>query len=121
MTESDVLNELRKSGDQTPVIILSGQTVIEARLSCPNLGADDYLIKPVHSKELVARLEALVRRAIGHCKNMLQFGDLSLDLQARRDCVHGCPLDFINKKYQMLELLCLLSGRVVSKETFVDH
>ena len=56
MTGSDVLSELRKNGDETPVIVLSGQTEIEARLTCLNLGADDYLTKPVHSKELVARL-----------------------------------------------------------------
>ena len=56
MTGSDVLNELRKNGDQTPVVILSGQTEIEARPSCPNLGADDYLTKTRHSKELGARL-----------------------------------------------------------------
>ena len=121
MTGSDVLNELRKNGDETPVIVLSGQTEIETRLTCLNLGADDYLTKPVHSKELVARLEALVRRANGHCKNVLEFGELMLDLHARQACVHGRQLDLTNKEYQMLELLCLRSGRVVSKETFLDH
>jgi len=84
MTGSDVLNELRKNGDEAPVIILSGQTEIEARLTGLNLGADDYLTKPVHSKELVARLEALVRRANGHCKNVLEFGELMLNLHARQ-------------------------------------
>ena len=121
MTGSDVLNELCKNGDETPVIVLSGQTEIETRLTCLNLGADDYLTKPVHSKELVARLEALVRRANGHCKNVLEFGELMLDLHARQACVHGRQLDLTNKEYQMLELLCLRSGRVVSKETFLDH
>ncbi|MFL2945691.1 MAG: response regulator transcription factor [Parvibaculales bacterium] len=121
MTGSDVLNELRKNGDETPVIVLSVQTEIETRLTCLNLGADDYLTKPVHSKELVARLEALVRRANGHCKNVLEFGELMLDLHARQACVYGRQLDLTNKEYQMLELLCLRSGRVVSKETFLDH
>ncbi len=105
MTGSDVLNELRKNGDQTPVIVLSGQTEIDARLSCLNLGADDYLTKPVHSKELVARLGALVRRANGNCKNVLEFGDLTLDLHAHQASVRGRPLDLTNKEYQMLELL----------------
>jgi len=121
VTGSDVLNELRKNGDETPFIILSGQTEIEARLTCLNLGADYYLTKPVHSKELVARLEALVRRANGHCKNVLVFGELMLDLHAHQACVHGRQLDLTNKEYQMLELLCLRSARVVSKETFLDH
>ena len=61
MTGSDVSNELRKNGDETPVIILSGQTEIEARLTYLNPGTIYFLIKPLHSKELVARLEALVR------------------------------------------------------------
>ena len=100
---------------------MSGQTEIEAGLTCPNLGANDYLTKPAHSKELVAQLEALVRHANGHCKNVLDFGDLSLDLLARQACVHGRLLDLINKEYQMPELLCLHSGRVVSKEIFLDH
>ena len=121
MTGSDVLNELRKNGDETPVIILSGQTEIEARLTCLNLGADDYLTKPLHSEELVARLEALVRRANGQRKNVLEFGDLTLDLHARQACVNDRPLDLIYREYQMLEFLCLRSGRVVSKETFLDH
>ena len=56
MTRSDVLNELRKNGDPTQVVILSGQTEIEARLTCSNLEADDYLTKPLHSKKLAARL-----------------------------------------------------------------
>ena len=121
MTGSEVLNEFRSAGNQTPVLILSGQTEMEARLSCLNLGADDYLTKPEHSRELIARLEALVRRANGHCSNVLEFGDLTLDLHARQVTVHGRPLDLTNKEYQMLELLCLRSGRVVSKETFLDH
>ena len=121
MTGSDILNELRKNGDETPVIVLSGQTEIEVRLTCLNLGADDCLTKPVHSKEFVPRLEALVRRANGHCKNVLEFGELTLDLHVRQAGVLGRPLDLSNKEYQMLELLCLRSGRIVSKETFLDH
>ena len=83
MTGSDVLKELRENGDETPVIILSGQTEFEARLTCLSLGADDYLTKPLHSRELIARLEALVRRANCQHKNVLEFGVLTLDLHAR--------------------------------------
>ena len=68
MTGSDVLNKLRKNGDETPLIILSGQTEIKARLTCLNPRADDYPTKPVHFKELVAPLEALVRQANVHHK-----------------------------------------------------
>ena len=62
-----------------------------------------------------------MRDANGRCKNVMEFGDLSLDLDARQACVHGRPLDLINKEYQMLELLCLRSARIVSKKTFLDH
>ena len=62
-----------------------------------------------------------MRRANGQRKNVLEFGDLTLDLHARQACVHGRPLDLANKEYQMRELLCLRSGRIVSKETFLDH
>ena len=62
-----------------------------------------------------------MRRTNRHCKNVLELGDLSLDLLARQAYVHGRPLDLINKEYQMLELLCLRSGRVVSKEASLDH
>ena len=121
MTGSDVSNELRKNGDETPVIILSGQTEIEARLTYLNLGANYFLTKPLHSKELVARLEALVCRPNDQRKNVLEFGDLTLNLHARQACVHGRPLDLTNEEYKMLELFCLRSGRVLSKETFLDH
>lgn len=60
-------------------------------------------------------------RANGQRKNVLEFGDLTPDLHARQACVHGRPLDLTNKEYQILELLCLRSGRVVRKETFPDH
>ena len=62
-----------------------------------------------------------MRRANGHRKNALEFGDLSLNLHARQACAHGCPLDLINKEYQILDLLYLRSGRVVSRETSLDH
>ena len=65
MNGGDVLNELRKNSDETPVIILLGQTEIQARLTCLNLGGHDFLSNPLHSNEVVARLEALVRRANG--------------------------------------------------------
>jgi two-component system cell cycle response regulator CtrA len=104
-----------------PVLILSGDAEVESRLSCLHKGADDYLLKPFHMQELTARLQALVRRANGHSQNILQFGDLTLNLSARDVRVGDTRVDLTAKEYQMFELLCLRKGNVVSKESFLDH
>jgi two-component system cell cycle response regulator CtrA len=94
---------------------------VEARLSCLRSGADNYLTNPFNMEELVARLHALVRRANGHANNRLQFGNITLDLTARDVRVVDTRGELISKEYQMLELLCLRKGSVVSKESFRDH
>lgn len=121
MAGGDVLLNLRKGGNKVPVLVLSGKTEIEARLACLQTGADDFLVKPFNSNELVARLQALVRRANGHGDNILRFGALTLDLSAREVSVDGERVQLTAKEYQMLELMCLRQGGVVSKESFLDH
>ena len=83
MSGDEVLDNLRAKNERLPVLVLSGEADVEARLSCLRAGADDYLTKPFNMDELVARLHALVRRANGHANNRLQFGDITLDLTAR--------------------------------------
>jgi two-component system cell cycle response regulator CtrA len=121
MRGDEMLKNLRMKNDQTPVLILSGEDAVESRISCLTRGADDYLIKPFNADELVARMHALVRRANGHAKNRIEFGDLVLDLQAKLFTIDNRPLDLTCKEYEMLELLCLRQGSVVSKENFLDH
>jgi two-component system cell cycle response regulator CtrA len=121
MSGDEVLTNLRNMQRDMPVLVLSGRDDIEARLSCLQQGADDYLIKPFNSQELVARLQALVRRANGHAQNLMQFGDLTLDLTARDVRVGTNRVNLTAKEYQMLELMCLRRGGVVSKESFLDH
>lgn len=121
MRGDEVLQNLRTKNEQLPVLVLSGQADVEAQLSCLHAGADDYLVKPFNKDELVARLHALVRRANGHANNVLQFGDVALDLTARYVRVGENRVDLTAKEYQMLELLCLRKGSVVSKESFLDH
>ena len=121
MRGDEVLQNLRQQNTDMPVLILSGDTQVESRLSCLHKGADDYLIKPFNMEELVARLQALVRRANGHSQNVLQFGDLTLNLTARDVSVGDTRVELTSKEYQMFELLCLRKGNVVSKESFLDH
>ena len=121
MRGDEVLQNLRQQNTDMPVLILSGDTQVESRLSCLHKGADDYLIKPFNMEELVARLQALVRRANGHEQNVLQFGDLTLNLTARDVSVGDTRVELTSKEYQMFELLCLRKGNVVSKESFLDH
>jgi two-component system, cell cycle response regulator CtrA len=121
MRGDEVLMNLRSKNADLPVLILSGESDVEARLACLNAGADDYLTKPFNMAELVARLQALVRRANGHAHNVLQFGDVSLDLTAGDVRVGETRVDLTAKEYQMLELMCLRRGGVVSKESFLDH
>lgn len=121
MSGDKVLDNLRAKNEHLPVLILSGEADVEARLSCLRAGADDYLTKPFNMDELVARLHALVRRANGHANNRLQFGDITLDLTVRDVRVGNTRVELTSKEYQMLELLCLRKGSVVSKESFLDH
>lgn len=121
MRGDEVLMNLRSKNADLPLLILSGESDVEARLACLNAGADDYLTKPFNMAELVARLQALVRRANGHAHNVLQFGDVSLDLTAGDVRVGETRVDLTAKEYQMLELMCLRRGGVVSKESFLDH
>ena len=121
MSGDEVLDNLRAKNEHLPVLILSGEADVEARLSCLRAGADDYLTEPNNMDELVGRLHALVRRANGHANNRLQFGDITLDLTARDVRVGNTRVELTSKEYQMLELLCLRKGSVVSKESFLDH
>ena len=121
MRGDEVLMNLRKKKVQTPVLVLSSENAIESRLSCFEQGADDFLIKPFHARELVARMHALVRRSNGHAESVLQFGDLQLNLLSRMVSVGDMPLNLTRKEYEMLELLCLRQGSIVTKEHFLDH
>ena len=121
MRGDEVLQNLRQKNAKLPVLILSGETEVEKRLTCLEAGADDYLVKPFNLKELVARLHALARRANGHAQNRLTFGEVTLDLTAPDVRVGSTRVDLTAKEYRMFELLCLRKGNVVSKESFLDH
>ena len=117
----EVLRSLRSAKVHTPILILSGLSGIEDKIRGLGLGADDYLPKPFHKDELVARIHALVRRSKGHADSIITIGDLIVDLEARNVELYGQKLHLTGKEYQMLELLSLRKGMTMSKEMFLNH
>ena len=121
MSGYEVLRSLRSAKVVTPILILSGLASIEDKIRGLGLGADDYLSKPFHKDELIARIHALVRRSKGHAQSVIAVGDLIVNLEARNVELHGQKLHLTGKEYQMLALLALRTGSTLTKETFLNH
>ena len=121
MPGMEVLRQLRVNKIATPVIILSGEGEMDAKVRALGAGADDYLTKPAHKSELVARLRALVRRSKGHAQSQIQVGDIVVNLDAKSAEVDGERIPLSVKEYQILELLALRRGATLSKEVFLNH
>ena len=121
MSGFEVLKTLRVSKVRTPTLILSGLAGIEDKVKGLGFGADDYMTKPFHKDELVARIHAIVRRSQGHAQSVIEIGDLQLNLDARTVNVNGQRVHLTGKEYQMLELLCSRKGTTLSKEMFLNH
>ena len=117
----EVLRTLRVSKVSTPILILSGSAGMENKVKALGLGADDYMTKPFHKDELVARIHAIVRRSKGHALSVLQIGDLTVDLDQKLVEVGGVRVHLTGKEYLMLELLSLRRGSTLTKETFLNH
>jgi two-component system, cell cycle response regulator CtrA len=121
MSGFDVLRKLRVSKVMTPILILSGLVAIEDKIKGLGYGADDYMTKPFHKDELVARIYALVRRSKGHAQSVIGTDDLSINLDTKMVEVNGARLYLTDKEYQMLELLALRRGTTLNKEIFLNH
>jgi two-component system, cell cycle response regulator CtrA len=117
----EVLRTLRVSKVRTPILILSGLAGIEDKCKGLGLGADDYITKPFHKDELVARVHAIVRRSKGHAQSVIQTGDLIVNLDTKNAAMCGTQLYLTGKEYQMLELLCLRKGTPLTKEVFLNQ
>ena len=117
----DVLRQLRNSKVETPVLILSGLTEPTKKVQGFGIGADDYLTKPFNREELLARIQAIVRRSKGHAQPKVEVGKLSVHLGERTAEVDGGPLHLIGKEYGILELLALRKGTTLTKEQFLNH
>ena len=121
MSGFEVLRSLRVSKVKTPTLILSGLAGIENKVRGLGFGADDYMTKPFHKDELVARIHAIVRRSKGHAQSVIQTGDLEVNLDNGTVKVNGTPVHLTGKEYQMLELLSLRKGTSVTKEMFLTN
>src|SRR5512143_1464396 len=121
MSGFEVLRSLRVSKVKTPILILSGLPGTEDKVRGFGFGADDYMTKPFHKDELVARIHAIVRRFKGHAQSVIQTGDLIVNLATKTVEVNGARVHLTGKEYQMLELLSLRKGTTLTKEMFLNH
>ena len=121
MPGQQVLQQLHQARPDTPVIILSGETDLEAKIENFMEGADDYVTKPFHRDELVARIHAVLRRARAASPQEVEIGSLVIDLVAHRAIVAGLPVALTGKEYACLEFLATRRGMTVTKEMFLAH
>jgi len=117
----DVLKTLRVAKVDTPILILSGNADIDNKVRGLGSGADDYMTKPFHKEELIARIHAVVRRSKGHAQSIIKTGDIAVNLDAKTVEVGGHRVHLTGKEYQMLELLSLRKGTTLTKEMFLNH
>jgi two-component system cell cycle response regulator CtrA len=117
----EVLRSLQMARVAIPILILSGLASIEDKVRGLGLGADDYLPKPFHRDELVARIHAIVRRSKGHAQSRITTGDLVVNLDAKNAELNGEPIRLTGKEYEILELLALRKGSTMTKEMFLNH
>jgi two-component system cell cycle response regulator CtrA len=121
MSGFEVLRSLRVSKVRTPILILTGVASIEDKVRGLGFGADDYMTKPFHRKELIARIHAIVRRSKGHAQSVVTTGDLCVNLDSKTVEIGGARIHLTGKEYQVLELLCLRKGRTLTKEMFFTN
>ncbi len=121
MTGIEVLRELRRSGSETPVLMLTAAGDVAMKLKAFSAGADDYIVKPFHKDELAARVRAVVRRSRGFPESLIKIGDLSIDLDSKLVFVGEKRIHLTGREYQTLELLALRKGKMLSKDVFLAN
>ena len=117
----DVLKNLRAAKIETPILILSGLAELDNKIKGLGFGADDYLTKPFDKRELVARIQAIVRRSQGHAQSKIITGPVTVNLDSRTVEVGGKTLHLTGKEYGIMELLSLRKGTTLTKEMFLNH
>jgi two-component system cell cycle response regulator CtrA len=117
----EVLRRLRAARVRTPILILSGLSELDAKIKGLGFGADDFLTKPFDRRELIARIQAIVRRSKGHPESTIRTGKLVVNLDSRIVSTNDQPLHLTAKEYGILELLSLRKGTTLTKEMFLNH
>ncbi|MGD9387526.1 MAG: response regulator transcription factor [Gammaproteobacteria bacterium] len=121
MSGMELIEALRGHGRDVPVLILTARDRWQDKVAGLKAGADDYMVKPFHTEELLARLEALVRRASGWSQPILDFGVITFEPGAQRVERDGEPVELTSFEYRLLECLVLRAGQVVSRAELIDR
>jgi two-component system OmpR family response regulator len=116
-----VLQNWRRAGVKTPVIILTARDRWSDKVDGFDAGADDYVTKPFHMEELMARVRAILRRAAGHASSQISCGPVTLDTRSGRVFVDGNPVKLTSHEYRLLSYLMHHTGRVVSRAELTEH
>jgi two-component system cell cycle response regulator CtrA len=117
----DVLKKLRTAKVSTPVLILSGIGEMDSKVRALGFGADDYVTKPFHRDELVARIHAIIRRSKGQSQSVIRTGELAVNLDAKTVEVGGKRVTVTGREFAILELLALRIGNTITKEMLLNH
>jgi DNA-binding response OmpR family regulator len=116
-----ILKQLRRSGRNAPVILLTARNELDDRLSGLNLGADDYIAKPFFVEELAARIHAVVRPSVGDRQNLLSVGSLKLDRITRKVTCNQQAIELTSREFNLLEYLMRSPGRVFTRTQILEH
>lgn len=117
----ELIRQLRSAGRAFPILILTARDRWQDKVEGLQSGADDYLVKPFHFQELLARLQALLRRAGGWSQPVLQCGEVSLDTRSQIVTVAGQAVELTSFEYRILEFLMLRAGEVISKSELTER
>ncbi len=117
----EVIRALRVAKIRTPIMIVSNLAGVEDKVKGLDHGADDYLTKPFHKDELIARIHAIVRRSEGHAQPVIVIDGLRVNLAEKAADIDGVPLHLTGKEFQMLEILARRKGTTLTKEMFLNH
>lgn len=121
MSGMELVTELRKEGKKFPILILTARSSWQDKVEGLKTGADDYLVKPFHVEELLARVNALVRRASGWTRSVLECGPIALDTTAQTVSSNGTTVELTSYEYKVLEYLIMHAGELVSKADLTEH
>lgn len=116
-----LIRKVRAMGHDLPILVLSARGNWEEKVEGLNAGADDYVVKPVRAEELIARLNALLRRASGQVGERLSAGGIELDLQKKTAWIDGAPIELTQIEFRLLQLFLLRPSHVLSQSEILEH